>query len=91
MTIQITSVVPRDMMTEEEVNRAAALIQQLENLRTLRGERYGRLVSEMAVAGGYCPPVLLSTTDLEATIAFLIERFTAELTMLGVKPKETPK
>lgn len=91
MTIQITSVVPRDMMTEEEVTRAFDLVRRLEQLREMRGEKYGRLTIAGLAQGAYTPSITMAQTDFEATIAFLTERFTSELAMLGVKPKETPQ
>jgi hypothetical protein len=86
MTIQITSVVPRDMMTEEEAYRAGSLVLRLNDLRNLRDNYQVAHITTIGPGKAF-----LDKADFSAVISLLIERTTAELTMLGVKPKETPE
>lgn len=85
MTIQITSVVPRDMMTEDEVTRAAVYVAALSRLRAIRD--YNTTIEIKSKVAD----LQLTKQETEAITSLLIERYSSGLAALGVKLKETPQ
>jgi hypothetical protein len=86
--MHITSMVPRDHMTEEEAVRASELVVRL---RALRKEPAGTPSMISVTVSGSSTATFLPAADADAVRALLIERYTAALALLGVIPQEPSK